>query len=94
MKTLFFILLLLYNLLIYSNEPEKLYTVKTLKLTFVDDSTMERLVGVKVDNSYSDLDGNILVTMDDTINISYVCYQPQKIKPETDMVVKLKQVSE
>lgn len=93
MKKHFLLLSILYFLSvlnIHSIEPVKKFNKNDyIKIKIIDKLTREPLVGVKLNNNYTDFDGFTIIEKCDTIEISYISYEKIKISTQDDIIVEL-----
>lgn len=62
------------------------------KIKIVDELTNETLVGVKNGNTYSDLDGILLVDKDKPISLEFISYEKLNTIVKNDTIIKMSSI--
>ena len=62
------------------------------KIQIVDELTTETLVGVKNRNTYSDLDGILLVDKDKPISLEFISYEKLNTIVKNDTIIKMNSI--
>lgn len=90
MKKIMLVCVLFLSTLLFAVEPIK---NNMIKLTIIDNNTKELLVGVKVNDKYTDLDGNVYVNKYDKLTITFISYDRMVIDSICNDTLKLKTVN-